>query len=225
MDATGLPLRVPTCGMGPVSFECAASKTCMISALPATAESGKTASDDLSERAEVGRHAIVLLRAAVREPEPRHDLVEYQGNAVLVRDVTQSFEEAGLRGDDALERLDDHAADLIMVLLDDGGRRFEIVEGRDEYLVLNGARDAGGIGLGAGKVDELGRREAHEGVFIHPVVAALELKNLVPSAVRPRRAHGEQGCLGPSAGKSHLLRCGHGAADLLCQGGSLLPSG
>ena len=45
----------------------------------------KAAADDLAQRAEVGRDAVVFLRAAIGEAEAGHDLVEDQRDAVLLR--------------------------------------------------------------------------------------------------------------------------------------------
>ena len=54
----------------------------------------KAAADDLAERGQIRRDAVVLLGAAVREPEPRHDLVEDQRDAVPLRQPPETFEEA-----------------------------------------------------------------------------------------------------------------------------------
>ena len=73
----------------------------------------EAAADGLAERADVGRHAVVGLRAAVGEAEAGHDLVEDQHQAVLLGELAQAFEETGLGRDQALERLDDDAGQLV----------------------------------------------------------------------------------------------------------------
>ena len=50
--------------------------------------------DDLAEGGEVRRHPETGLRAAERDPEPGHHLVEDQDGVVLVAEVAQSLQEA-----------------------------------------------------------------------------------------------------------------------------------
>ena len=76
---------------------------------------GHAAADDLAERGEVRLDAVELLRAALRDAEAGHDLVEDQDRAVLRAFLAQGLEEARHRRDAvhvAGDRLDDDARDV-----------------------------------------------------------------------------------------------------------------
>ena len=76
---------------------------------------GESATDDLAERGQVGRDAEPLLRPAVRQPEPRHDLIEDEYCAMLFAECPTRFEEPRLRDYHAHvphDRLDDDRRDL-----------------------------------------------------------------------------------------------------------------
>ncbi len=112
----------------------------------------EAAADDLAQRAEVGRDAVVFLRAAVGEAEAGHDLVEDQRNAVLLRDLPQPLQEARLGRQQALERLDDHAGQLVLVLLDQALDHLEVVERRDQHLVGDALGMPAESGMARGKL-------------------------------------------------------------------------
>src|SRR5260370_39405575 len=71
---------------------------------PGAGREREAAADHLAEGAEVGRDAVIFLRAAVGETEPGDDLVEDQWDAVLGGDLAQRLEEAGGRRGEALGR-------------------------------------------------------------------------------------------------------------------------
>ena len=123
----------------------------MISARPAIAASGKPPPTILPRRAQVGRDAVVFLGAAIGEAEAGHDLVEDQRDAVFLRDhVAQRLEEAGLGRDQALERLDDDAGQLVLVLRDQVATVVDVVEGATSISScrLFGMPAESGIGRG-----------------------------------------------------------------------------
>ena len=60
---------------------------------------------------------------------------------MLGRRVAQRLKEAGLRRQQALERLDDDAAEFVVMLVDQAGRHRRIVERRDDHLVAHAARE------------------------------------------------------------------------------------
>ena len=51
---------------------------------------GEAAADDLAERGHVGLHAVERLRAAERDAEAGHDLVEDEHRAVRARQLAQA---------------------------------------------------------------------------------------------------------------------------------------
>ena len=69
----------------------------MMSRRAAVSADGQAAADDLAERGDVGRDAVQLLRAAAREAEAGHHLVEDEQRAVAPRELAQRFEEARAR--------------------------------------------------------------------------------------------------------------------------------
>ena len=101
----------------------------------------KAAAHDLAQGAEIGRDAVIFLGAAIGEAEAGHDLVEDQRNAVLGRHLAQRLQEARLGRDQALERLDDDAGQLVLLLLDQALDHLDVVEGRDQHLVRDGLRE------------------------------------------------------------------------------------
>src|SRR5216117_540738 len=77
---------------------------------------GEPAADDLAEAREIGTDAVESLGPTVRHEEPRDDLVEDQERTVRARDLTEPFEEARKRRDDAhvtRDWLDDDRGDLV----------------------------------------------------------------------------------------------------------------
>ena len=133
--------------------------------------------------------------------------------------VAKALEEALLRGEGALQGLDDDAGELVVVALDDGGGGLDVVEGRDEHVARGGRGDAEAVGRGRREVSQVGGRRghAHHGVVVGAVEGALELQDLVAAAVGAGDAHGVEGGLGAAAGEAHLLGAGDGADDLLGQ--------
>ena len=89
----------------------------------------------------------------------------------------QSFEEPGPRSNHPLERLDDHPGERIVVLFDDRGDRIQIVVRRDQHLILDGLGNPGRVRDRLGAVAAPPGREAHEGIVVHAVIAALELED------------------------------------------------
>ena len=67
----------------------------------------EAAGQRLAEDGQVGDDAVVLLGAAVGEPEAGHHLVEDEEGAQAIGELTEAGEEPGLRPDGPLERLDD----------------------------------------------------------------------------------------------------------------------
>src|SRR3546814_2765246 len=71
--------------------------------------------------------------------------LEDQRDAVLRGQRAQALEEARLRRQETLERLDDDAAELVVILADQAGGGLQVVERRDQHLVADPRRYAGGI--------------------------------------------------------------------------------
>ena len=83
--AIGLPDRVPICIMNCVLGHGALVEVRHDVGAAGDGRQREAAADRLAERADVGRNAVVGLRAAVGEAEAGHDLVEDQHQAVLLR--------------------------------------------------------------------------------------------------------------------------------------------
>mmetsp|Transcript_27728 Transcript_27728/g.85715 ORF Transcript_27728/g.85715 Transcript_27728/m.85715 type:complete len:405 (-) Transcript_27728:166-1380(-) len=155
-------------------------------AAPAVRADGQAAADDLAHRRHVGRHAEVLLRAAVVDAEARHDLVEDQQRAVLRRERAEALEELLRRRDEARVAHDG--------LEHDGGalvRLEELLDG-GEVVVLRDERARRRAGRHARRVGQTERRDARarldeEAVRV-AVVAALELDDLLAARVRADEA-------------------------------------
>ena len=185
----------------------------------------EAAADDLAERAEVGRHAVVGLRAAIGEAEAGDDLVEDQRDAVLRGDVADALQEAGRRRDQPLEGLEDHPAELVVVRGDQRLSRLEVVEGGDQHLLPRAFRDAGGIRHGDGEIRQALGRQAHQPPVGHAVVAALEFQDAVAAAEGAGDAHRVHVGLGPAADEADLLGAGHRVDDHLGQADAVLVVG
>ena len=188
-----------------------------MSSRPAKAVSGNPPETALPSVHRSGSDAVKLLRAAVREPESRYSFVEDKWNAELIGQLPEALQELGLRRNQTLERLDDHPADLIMVLLYDPASRLQVVERRYQHLVLNRTRDSRRVGYRRRKLSRLRRPHAHESVVVHSVKAALELEYLVPPTIRPRRPHRVQRRLRSRRAEPHLVRARNGVHYLLGQ--------
>ena len=94
---------------------------------------------------------VVLLRPAVGEAEAGHHLVEDQQETVLLGELAQAFKESRAGWNEALERLDDDACKLAPVLAHEACHRLQIVERRDQHLVVHAPGNAGGVGDRRGK--------------------------------------------------------------------------
>jgi hypothetical protein len=71
----------------------------------------------------------------------------------------------------------------------------------------------GESGTACGEIAGAFRRQAHQAVVAHAVIAALELEDLVAAAERAGDAHGIGVRLGAAADEAHLLRAGHRIDD------------
>ena len=102
----------------------------------------KAAADHFAERAQIGHHTVIFLRAAIRKTEPGHYLVKNQRNAVLCCDLAQSFEKAGHRRDNTLEGFEDNGRELVSMLAHHGCGRLYVVERGYQNFLAHAARDA-----------------------------------------------------------------------------------
>jgi hypothetical protein len=183
----------------------------------------QAAADGLARAAQVGGHAVAGLRAAEPQTEARDHLVEDQRDAEVGGDGAQPRQEERVRQERPLDGLHDHAGELVVVPLDDGRGGLEVVEGGHQHLGLHAARDAVRVGHAA-RVGGVAHRPliAHQRVVVHPVVAALELQDLVTASERARQAQREERGLRPAAVQRHLLGAGHVLHDLLGQADGVL---
>mmetsp|Transcript_66663 Transcript_66663/g.201211 ORF Transcript_66663/g.201211 Transcript_66663/m.201211 type:complete len:353 (+) Transcript_66663:271-1329(+) len=173
----------------------------------------QAAADDLAHGRDVRLHAEVLLRPAIGDAEPGHDLIEDEERAVLCRELAQALQEL-LRGRDeagvADDGLQDHGGHL--VLLQQG------LHGR-QVVVLRAERRVRGTGRNAWRVRQAqgghaGARLHQEGVRV-AVVAALELDNLLALREGPHEPQHAHAGLGAAVGEAHHLDRRHGVYDHL----------
>mmetsp|Transcript_8138 Transcript_8138/g.20250 ORF Transcript_8138/g.20250 Transcript_8138/m.20250 type:complete len:478 (+) Transcript_8138:194-1627(+) len=175
----------------------------------------QAAADDLAKGGEVGLDAPVLLRAAVRDAEARHHLVEDEERALLLGELTQALEEL-LVGDDearvAHHRLEDHAGHLALVGLEERLDALEVVVLGDERAVRRALGHAGRVGQAEG--DDTAARRDEEGVGV-AVVAPLELDHLLALGVRTHEAQHAHARLRARVGEAHHLDGRHRVDDHL----------
>ena len=98
---------------------------------------GEPAADGLAQGAKVRRHAVIGLGTAIGESEAGHHLVKDQGDLVFGRQRPQGFQEPGLWRQRALERLDNNAAQFLVMFLDQAGRGLGIIERRDQDFLAD----------------------------------------------------------------------------------------
>jgi hypothetical protein len=140
------------------------------------------AGEDLRQAREVGCDAVMGLRAAGRDAEAGHHLVEDQEGAVLLRHRPQSFEERLARRDLAeggAGRLQDHRRDL--VLLEELPDAVRIIGVGQEHARRQGLDDAGA----RRPVEAVGVAERHM------VVPAVEMAAEPDDLRAPREGPGE----------------------------------
>ena len=118
----------------------------------------EAAADHLAERAEVRRHAVVLLTAAVGVTEAGHHFVENQRHARFMGDLAQSLEEAGLGRYQALLRLHNDGAEFARILADHSNRRVRVVVWGDEHFAPQHFRNARRVGRSLREVAGVARR-------------------------------------------------------------------
>ena len=107
------------------------------------------------------------------------------------------------------------AAIVLAVLVEQALDRREIVERRDDDLLAHRFRNARRIRHRRREIREPLRREAHEAVVAHAVIAALEFQDLVALHVGAGDAHRVKVGLGARRHESHLLGARHRRDDLL----------
>ena len=92
------------------------------------------------------------LRIPIGKAETGDDFIEDQQHAVCVAEIAQALQEAGLCGDDALQRLGDDRCDILM-FIKKGGDGLKIIKRSDQHLVGHALRNPGTVGHRRGEVD------------------------------------------------------------------------
>ena len=140
------------------------------------------------------------------DAEAGNHLVEDQQDAVARADVAQALQKARLRQHHAHvagDRLDDQRGDLI-------GKRLAQPLDRRQVVVRGEQRVGGRRARDAGARRHAERRQAraglHEKLIGVPVIAALELDDLLAPRVRPRHAHRAHRRFGAGADEAHASR-------------------
>ena len=132
-------------------------------------------------------------------------LVEDEQRAVARRYLAETFQEPGLRWDDAHvagDRLGDDTGYLVWIRREVGFDRVEVVELRDQRVLREGGGDAGAVGHAVGH--GAGARSHQQRVGV-PVVAALELDDLVSVRESPRQPQSAHRRLGAGAHEPHQV--------------------
>ena len=145
----------------------------------------KPAGHRLAVGGQIRGDAVPLLGPSPGDPEAGDDLIEDQHDIVPSGRLAERFEEPGHRGQHALERLHDHPGQLSGVTVDDLDRPRGVVERGHQHLPAQDRRDAERVRLRVGVGARSGRHGTPERVVAHPVPAALELEDLVPTRRRP----------------------------------------
>src|SRR5712671_1550624 len=115
---------------------------------------GHAAAQGLSQGDQVGLDVLALRDPARADRQAGLDLVEGEQGAVIVEEVFEAGEVAGPGLDDPgvhHDRLQDHARDLALVLVQQAGHAVQVVERGDQRQVGDGPGDARG-GRGAGRL-------------------------------------------------------------------------
>jgi len=147
----------------------------------------------------------MLLRAAVRDAEACHHLVEDEQRAVVVAELAQPREEGLVRHDEARvahDALEDDTGDLALVRLEECLDGLEVVVRRHQRRLRCAHGDARRIRQPKRRDARARRHQESVGV---PVVAAVELDDLFALGVRahqPQHAHAR---LGARVGEAHHL--------------------
>ena len=185
-------------------------------AAPAEHRDRVAAGDAFAHRRQIGDHSVIFLGAAQSEAKSGDHLVEDQRDPVPVGEIAESLEKTRRRGKGALHGFDNDPSQLIGVCFDYFCGGFQIVPGADQDLLLDRARDARGVGHGAGEINGVARPlVAHQGVVVHAVEGPLELEALLASSERPGDAQGKERGLRAAVVEAHLFRAGHGVDNAL----------
>src|SRR5690348_12221033 len=170
---------------------------------------GHAAAHRLGQGDHVGLDVLQARDAPRADGEAGLDLVEGEQRAVVVEKVLEVREVAGPGLDDPgvhHDRLQDHARDLALVLVQQAGHAVQVVERGDQRQVGDGLRDAGGRGgavrfFPRARVLFLG---SHGDLYrvVVAVVAALDLDDQVPAGDRPHQVDGVHGGFGAGVGET-----------------------
>ena len=188
---SGLPLNVPAMSYSSSTTGRYSSRVAPI------APHGQAAADRLRQAHDVRRHAERLDGAAERDRGPRLHLVERQVRAVLVREILEPLQVAGLGQDHAAvhhRRLDDHAGDLALVLLERARGLGQVVERHHPHDVRHRLRDAERLRHGVrmlpgADLRGIGTDGEHQRVVV-PVIRALDLDDHLAAGVGAHEARG-----------------------------------
>ena len=194
---------------------------------PAERAHREAAADDLPERGQIGRDAVMLLRAAARQPEA-DDLVEDHQHPVPGGDLAHAADEVRGQVQDSALRIQHDARQLLGVLGDQPLGRLQVAERQHHRVGHRPGRHADRLRVGqrplgrAGLLQRGRDRDLHR--VVAAVVAALELGDQVPAREGARQAHRVQAGLGPGVGEARPFQAGHAAAQLRAHLG-LVPHG
>mmetsp|Transcript_10242 Transcript_10242/g.33786 ORF Transcript_10242/g.33786 Transcript_10242/m.33786 type:complete len:231 (-) Transcript_10242:480-1172(-) len=148
----------------------------------------EASANHLAEGRQVGLDAPVLLRAAVRDAEARHDLIKHENRAVLGAELAQTGEELLVGHDEAGvadDALQNHAGHLALVGLEERLDRGEVVVSGHQGGRRGARGDAGRIGQAEGGNPRAGGDQERVGMT---VVAPVKLDHLLALSVGAHQA-------------------------------------
>lgn len=156
---------------------------------------------------EIGDDSVEFLGPAEGETEPGDHFVEDEDDPVFAGEFAESLEEAGSRGEAAVDRFDDNRGEFVGVGGDDGRGGGEVVERGDEYVVFDPGR-AGAGGIGVREIGGAAGNHAGDADGVLSVVGALELEEARAAGGGAGDAEAEHGELGAGSHEADAFGAG-----------------
>ena len=148
----------------------------------------QSSTNRLRQADHVRRHAEIFARASAAKFGTGFHFVENQQGAVLIANIAQPLQEAGLRQAEAdvhQDRFKNDRGNLTRIFFEAAFDRIKIVEGRNLHVLDRGLRNAQATRNRCGSVNvaviRRVRFHADQRAIVQPVIGAFELDDLVAS--------------------------------------------
>ena len=135
---------------------------------------------------------------------------------MFVTKITQSLKKSRGRRYNPLEWLDNDSGDILM-FRQQSRDRVQIIEGRNQHLICDRARNACAVRHRLREIHALCRRKAHLGLRAHAVIAALEFQDFLMARIGARQTNSVHVCLATGGDKADLFATGHSRDNGLSQ--------